>query len=213
MIRFHKVSKMYHHKPVLQQVSFALEKGELAFLTGHSGAGKSTLLRLITALDKPSVGHIYVNQQNITDITHHKIPYLRRQIGLVFQDHRLLTDRTVFENVALPLHICRLSPNETDYRVHAALDKVQLLNKAKCYIQTLSGGEQQRVGLARAIVNRPTILLADEPTGNLDPKLSTDIMKLFTTFRDLGVTVLIATHDLTLINQHRRLCLQEGRLV
>lgn len=212
MIQFEQVSKIYHNRPALQQVNFTLDKGELAFLTGPSGAGKSTLLRLIAMLDKPSTGRVLLEGQDVGRLARTQIPYLRRQIGLVFQDHRLLTDRTVFENVGLPLKICGLTPAQIPYRVHAALDKVELLHKADCYVDHLSGGEQQRVGLARAIVNRPSVLLADEPTGNLDPELSTRIMDLFTTFSALGVTILIATHDVALIEKHRVLHLREGRL-
>lgn len=213
MIQFQQVSKMYRHQPALQQINFTLEKGELAFLVGPSGAGKSTLLRLAGTLDKPSAGQVIVDGKDLGALPKSKIPYIRRRIGLIFQDHRLLLDHNVFENVALVLRISGLNSVEIPYRVHAALDKVGLLRKEKCAIQTLSGGEKQRVGLARAIVNRPAVLLADEPTGNLDPALSQKMMALFTTFSALGVTVLIATHDVALIAQHRVLRLQEGRLV
>jgi cell division transport system ATP-binding protein len=215
MIHFDNVSKRYSggHE-ALSQVSFHLNRGEMAFLTGHSGAGKSTLLKLIMMMERPSVGQVLIGGQNINRLPRRKIPYIRRHIGVVFQNHQLLFDRTVYDNVALPLEIASVSPREQGRRVRAALDKVGLLNKEKMNPIQLSGGEQQRIGIARAVVNKPPILLADEPTGNLDPKLSEDIMRLFAQFNQVGVTVLIASHDLTLISHlnYRVLQLQEGRL-
>ncbi len=216
MIRFDKVGKRYPGgREALQGVSFHLAAGEMAFLTGHSGAGKSTLLKLIALLERPSYGQVFVNGRNVSRAGRRRIPYLRRDIGLIFQDHRLLSDRTVFDNVALPLVIAGHRHQEIRRRVQAALDKVGLLDKARRFPVTLSGGEQQRVGIARAVVNRPPILLADEPTGNLDPALSAEIMDLFRQFNTVGVTVLIASHDLALIRRlgQRILVLDHGRLV
>jgi cell division transport system ATP-binding protein len=187
----------------------------MAFLTGHSGAGKSSLLKLIALIERSNHGQVLVDGQNLARLKNRHIPALRRKIGVVFQNHNLLFDRTVFDNVALPLIIAGSHPSEVGSRVRAALDKVGLLNKDKAYPITLSGGEQQRVGIARAVVNRPPLLLADEPTGNLDPELSQEIMKLFGEFNRVGVTVLIASHDHDLIARldHRLLTLKEGRLV
>ena len=216
MIRFDNVSKGYPDGQMgLDQVSFHLKRGEIAFLTGHSGAGKSTLMKLVMLLERCSSGEISVGGHNLNKLKNHKIPYFRRNIGVVFQDHQLLFDRTVFENVALPLIIAGYSPNDCAGRVRAALDMVGLLTKEKSYPQTLSGGQQQRVGLARAVVNRPALILADEPTGNLDPQLSSEIMKLFESFNQVGSTVLVASHDLALVARmkHRILTLDEGRLV
>ncbi len=216
MIRFTNVSKRYPggHE-ALSNLSFHLSPGEMAFLTGHSGAGKSTLLKLIALIERPSGGQVVVNGQNLTKVSRRKIPYHRRDIGIIFQDHRLLFDRTVFDNVALPLVIAGYSRDEIGRRVRAALDKVGLLKKEKVYPITLSGGEQQRVGIARAVINKPPLLLADEPTGNLDPELSREIMGIFEEFNRVGVTVLIASHDLALIRQmkHRMLRLDQGRMV
>jgi cell division transport system ATP-binding protein len=216
MIRFTNVSKRYPggHE-ALTDVSFHLAPGEMAFLTGHSGAGKSTLLKLIALIERPSGGQVIVNGQNLAKVSRRKIPYHRRDIGIIFQDHRLLFDRTVFDNVALPLVIAGYSRDEIGRRVRAALDKVGLLKKEKVYPITLSGGEQQRVGIARAVINKPPLLLADEPTGNLDPELSREIMGIFEEFNRVGVTVLIASHDLMLIEQMqaRRLTLDQGRMV
>jgi cell division transport system ATP-binding protein len=186
----------------------------MAFLTGHSGAGKSTLLKLIALIERSSHGQVWVNNQNLTRLPKWKVPYYRRKIGLVFQDHNLLHDRTVFDNVALPLIIAGENHREIGRRVRAALDKVGLLNKERSLPIALSGGEQQRVGIARAVVNRPPVLLADEPTGNLDPDLSREIMHLFEQFNQVGVTVFIASHDLELINRmgHRHITLHQGRL-
>ena len=216
MIKFQQVSKAYRGgRQALQKVDFHLRRGEMAFLGGHSGAGKSTLLKLICAIERPTDGRISFNGHDITRIPNQDIPFLRRNIGIVFQDHRLLMDRTVYDNVALPMRIESISENEIKRRVSAALDKTDLLDKARCLPSQLSGGEQQRVGIARAIVTKPPLLLADEPTGNLDPQLSADIMGLFEDFNRIGTTVMIASHDLALIARlhHRILRLQDGRLV
>jgi len=215
MIKFTGVYKRYTNQyEALSGLSFELAKGEMAFLTGHSGAGKSTLLKLIALIERATHGQVLVNDQNLTRLPQGKIPYYRRQIGLVFQDHNLLHDRTVFDNVALPLVIAGENHREIGRRVRAALDKVGLLNKERNLPIALSGGEQQRVGIARAVVNRPPILLADEPTGNLDPDLSRDIMHLFEQFNQVGVTVFIASHDLDLIKTlpYRQVILHKGRL-
>ena len=215
MIRFQGVGKQYPggHE-ALRSVSFQVDPGELVFLTGHSGAGKSTVLRLIPLLERPSFGRIELNGIDLAQVSRRRIPYVRRRVGMIFQDHRLLEDRTVYENVALPLAIAGVPRREMGRRVRAALDKVNLLRHENAYPVTLSGGEQQRVGIARAVVTRPPILLADEPTGNLDPELSEEIMGLFESFNRVGVTVLIASHDLGLIQRlgYRYLSLAEGRL-
>jgi len=202
MIRFDNVSKRYPggHE-ALSNVSFHLPRGEMAYLTGHSGAGKSTLLKLIALIERPSRGNLVLDGINLSSVANRKIPYIRRNIGIIFQNHHLLYDRTVFDNVALPLIIAGYQHKEIGKRVRASLDQVGLLNKEKSAPITLSGGEQQRVGIARAIVHKPGLLLADEPTGNLDPELSKEIMKLFARFNDVGVTVLIASHDLKLIEE------------
>ncbi len=216
MIRFSHACKRYPggHE-ALSRISFHMPAGQMAFLTGHSGAGKSTLLKLIALLERPSRGQVFVNGQNLARISRRRIPFFRREIGIIFQDHQLLFDRTVFDNVALPLIIAGLPQREIGKRVRAALDKVGLLKKERVYPVTLSGGEQQRVGIARAVVNKPPLLLADEPTGNLDPELSREIMRLFEDFSQVGVTVLIASHDLDLISRlpYRQLTLKEGQLV
>lgn len=216
MIRFLNVSKRYSggHE-ALHNVDLRVAPGEMAFLTGHSGAGKSTLLRLIALIERATRGQIIVGGQNLSRIGRRRIAYYRRNIGMVFQDHRLLMDRTVFDNVALPLVIAGHPHREMVRRVRAALDKVGLLGKERAYPITLSGGEQQRVGIARAVVHKPAILLADEPTGNLDPELSRDIMRLFQQFKQVGVTVLIATHDVELIRSmpQRTLTLRNGALL
>ncbi|MFP8968149.1 cell division ATP-binding protein FtsE [Pokkaliibacter sp. CJK22405] len=215
MIRFDQVSKRYPggHQ-ALSAVSFSIRRGEMAFLTGHSGAGKSTLLKLIMLMERPSAGQVFIGDQNLNTLPASQIPYLRRRIGVVFQNHQLLFDRTVFDNVALPLRISGYDDADIGRRVRAALDKVGLLTKEKLNPIALSGGEQQRVGIARAIVNKPALILADEPTGNLDPELSAEIMRLFEQFNQVGVTMLIASHDLRLIArmQHRVLTLQNGRV-
>jgi cell division transport system ATP-binding protein len=216
MIYFDNVSKRYGEgHDALLNVNFELDVGQMAFLTGHSGAGKSTLLKLIMLIDRPTRGKVSIGGKNSAQISASQIPYLRRQIGVVFQNHQLLFDRSVFDNVALPLQISGMPLKEQGRRVRAALDKVGLLNKEKNMPLALSGGEQQRVGIARAVVNKPAILLADEPTGNLDPELSSEIMQLFQDFKRVGVSVLIATHDIALINSMTCpiLELSEGRLV
>lgn len=202
MIHFDNVSKRYPggHE-ALSRVSFRLEKGQMAYLTGHSGAGKSTLLKLIAVIERPSRGQIILDGVNIGTISNRRVPYVRRNIGIIFQNHHLLYDRPVFDNVAMPLVILGYRHREIQKRVRAALDQVGLLKKEKSQPITLSGGEQQRVGIARAIVHKPALLLADEPTGNLDPELSLEIMKLFGRFNQVGTSVLIASHDLDLIHQ------------
>lgn len=215
MIHFERVSKVYSGgRPALQNISFSLEKGEMAFLTGHSGAGKSTLLRLICGLDRANDGRVLLNGHDVGQLKKQDIPFLRRHIGMIFQDHQLLMDHTIFDNIAIPLIILGKSVEEIRRRVSAALDKVGLMDKMKCYPIQLSGGEQQRVGIARAIVNKPMILLADEPTGNLDDKLSKDILKLFEELNQTGATVLMATHNMGLIRRkhHRIINLSQGRL-
>jgi cell division transport system ATP-binding protein len=216
MITFDRVSKRYEEgHEALSEVSVEIRQDEMVFLTGHSGAGKSTLLRLIMLIERPSRGQLIVDGQNLAKVGERGIPRHRRNIGVVFQNHQLLFDRTVFHNVALPLVIGGYEQREIGRRVRAALDKVGLLSKERALPVTLSGGEQQRVGIARAVVARPRILLADEPTGNLDPLLSAEIMQLFEAFSQVGVTVLIASHDLALISRmrHRILTLRGGRLV
>jgi cell division transport system ATP-binding protein len=214
VIEFERVSRRFGDQDALRNLNLTLEKGEMAFLTGHSGAGKSTLLRLLLLLDRPSGGDIRVNGESTSNIRSRRVPRSRRRFGVVFQDHRLLFDRSVHDNVALPLLMAGFSPTDTARRVRAALDKVGLLSHERANPAVLSGGEQQRVGIARAVVARPEFLIADEPTGNLDPKLSTEIMALFEAFNQVGVTVLVATHDLPLISRrrHRIVTLQEGRL-
>lgn len=215
MIRFQQVSKAYRGgQQALQKVSFHLPKGDMAFLTGHSGAGKSTLLKLLCAIERPSDGQILFNGHDISRIDRKDIPFLRRHIGVIFQDHKLLMDRSVFDNVALPLRIEQANESDIKKRVSAALDKVGLLDKSACLPIQLSGGEQQRVGIARAVVNRPQVLIADEPTGNLDAALSAQIMDLFRQFNQVGVTVLMATHDTSLLNSYdmRRFDLNRGHL-
>ncbi len=216
MIQFEQVSKIYPGgRMALEQVSFGLKPGDMAFLTGHSGAGKSTLLKLITAIERPSTGRVVIHGQDIARLKRHDVPYLRRNIGIIFQDHNLLMDRSVYENLALPLVIEGFKSSEISKRVEGALDMVGLGDKAAYAPIQLSGGEQQRVGIARAVINRPPLLLADEPTGNLDPKLSMDILRLFETLNASGTTVLIATHDLGLIARmrYRTLTLRQGRMV
>ena len=215
MIRFDNISKRYPSGlEALKRVNFELEAGEMAFLTGPSGAGKSTLLKLLMLMERPSSGTLLINGKNLNRLSRSLIPSYRRQIGVVFQNHQLLSDRSVFENVALPLQISGYPSSETGRRVRAALDGVGLLGKESHNPLTLSGGEQQRVGIARAVVHKPKILLADEPTGNLDPTLSAEIMALFRRFQSVGVTILIATHDINLINSldHRIMHLEDGIL-
>lgn len=215
MISFSNVGKKYPDgHEALKDVSFSMHRGEMAFLTGHSGAGKSTLLKLMMLMERANTGKIIVGDQDLSQISQRQVPYYRRHVGVVFQNHRLLYDRSVFDNVALPLEISGAPPKEIGKRVRAALDKVGLLSKERLTPIQLSGGEQQRVGIARAVVNKPPVLLADEPTGNLDPKLSGEIMRLFEAFNQVGVTVLIASHDLALIHsmRYRVIELEQGRI-
>ncbi|MBB1268522.1 cell division ATP-binding protein FtsE [Shewanella sp. SR44-3] len=216
MIQFEKVSKVYSGgQTALSEVNFHLRQGEMAFLTGHSGAGKSTLLKLITVIERASAGRVAINGYDIARIGPKHVPFLRRHIGMIFQNHHLLMEKSVFDNVALPLIIEGFSHGEIRKRVAGALDMVGLYGKERHLPIMLSGGEQQRVGIARAIVNKPPLLLADEPTGNLDPKLSMDILRLFETFNDAGTSVLIATHDLGLIARmkYRTFTLRQGRML
>jgi cell division transport system ATP-binding protein len=215
LIRIEDVSKRYPGgQDALKGLSLHVEKGEMVFVTGHSGAGKSTLLRLIALIDRPTGGQVIVDGQNTRRVSRRKIPAYRRQIGMVFQDHKLLYDRPVFDNVALPLVIAGLGHREAGRKVRAALDQVSLLNKENQSPEALSSGEQQRVGIARAIVSRPKVLIADEPTGNLDPDLSLEVMRIFRRFNEVGVTLLIASHDIALIDQLgcRRIALANGAL-
>jgi len=216
MIQFDRVSKRYEEgHDALREISIDIGRDEMVFLTGHSGAGKSTLLRLIMLMDRPTRGKVLIDGCDLAKVGSRSVPGHRREIGVVFQNHQLLFDRSVFDNVALPLVIAGYDQREVGRRVRAALDKVGLLERERALPITLSGGEQQRVGIARAVVGRPKILLADEPTGNLDPALSADVMQLFEEFNRVGVTVLIASHDLGLISQlhHRTITLRDGRLV
>lgn len=215
MITFKNVSKRYADGYIaLNNIDLAVESGEMVFLTGHSGAGKSTLLKLIAAIERPTSGVISISGQNIAQLKPAAIPYLRRKLGFIFQDHKLLFDRNVFENVLLPLQISNFDNNTAASRARAALDKVGLLKKEKVMPITLSGGERQRLCIARAVVHRPIILIADEPTGNLDVEYARDIMTMFKSFNQVGVTVLIATHDASLLEdtQHRILSLKQGKL-
>lgn len=216
MIEFHNVTKRYEGGyEALTNVSLQLDDGEMAFITGHSGAGKSTLLKIIALIEKPTRGQALLNRINLNTVARQRIPYIRRNIGIIFQDHQLLFDRPVFDNVALPLQIQGYRPQEIAKRTRAALDKVGLRHKEKSMPITLSGGEQQRVGIARAVVHKPMLLLADEPTGNLDPVLSREIMQIFIDFNQVGVTVLVASHDLGLIEEldKPRLTLNRGQLI
>ncbi len=215
MIRFERVSKIYPGgNRALTDVSFAIERGSMVFLTGHSGAGKSTLLRLIMILERASRGQVIVNNRDLGKTPNRLVPVIRQGTGMIFQDHKLLKDKTVADNVALPLMIAGLKYSDIRKRVRAALDKVGLLDKEKAWPLTLSGGEQQRVGIARAIVSMPPLLLADEPTGNLDPGLSRELFAVFREVSEQGVTVLIASHNLDLIRETRKrvLVLSNGRL-
>lgn len=215
MIKFNQVYKRYPGGfEALKNLSFDINEGEMVYLSGHSGAGKTTLLKLIAAIERPTTGSVIIKGQNIKTLKSSALPYLRRNLGLIFQDHKLLFDRSVFDNVMLPLQICGFDHRESTKRVHAALDKVGLLKREKANPIALSGGEQQRLCIARAIVNRPTILLADEPTGNLDADYSNEIMKIFQSFHQVGVTLLISTHDDTVLKQlpGRVLTLNKGEL-
>lgn len=216
MIRFDHVSKRYAEGIyALKDVSFELVAGEMVFLTGHSGAGKTTMLRLVLMLEQATRGQVIVNQTNLSALSMRASPQVRQSIGMIFQDHKLLRNKSVFDNVALPLLIAGLRYAEIRKRVRAALDKVGLLHREKSWPMALSGGEQQRVGIARAIVSMPPILLADEPTGNLDPDLSAELFNLFRQLNQQGVTVLIASHDLSLIRRmgKRVLILSQGSMI
>jgi cell division transport system ATP-binding protein len=215
VIRFDQVYMRYPNgREALSGVSFQVEAGELVFLTGHSGAGKSSILKLIALIERPTRGQVFIDNQNTASVRHRGIPRFRQRIGVVFQDHKLLSDRPIAENVALPLIVAGVPRREIDKRVRAALDQVGLLSKERCRPLELSSGEQQRVGIARAIVAKPMLLIADEPTGNLDPDLAREVMELFKRFNDVGVTVVVATHDVHLIDRFeaRRIVLEEGRL-
>ena len=216
MIRFEQVGKRYPNGHVgLHEISFRVPRGEIMFVTGHSGAGKSTLLRLILAMERPTSGKLLLGGQDVSHISTAQIPFLRRQIGVVFQNHQLLNDRSVFDNVALPMQILGLPKPEIARRVEEALERVNLKEKAQDLPSDLSTGQQQRVGIARAVVHRPALLLADEPTGNLDPRLASEIMAVFEDINRLGTTVLVASHDLALIARmrHRMITLQRGRII
>lgn len=216
MIRFDRVAKRYPNGHIgLHELTVHVRRGEFLFVTGHSGAGKSTMMRLLLAMERPTAGKLLLAGQDLGKIRNSQIPFLRRQIGVVFQNHQLLFDRSVFDNVALPLHILGLSKEEVNARVSLALERVSLKDKAMQSPSDLSTGQQQRVGIARAIVHQPALLLADEPTGNLDPKLAAEIMAVFEEINRLGTTVIIASHDLPLIARmrHRMLTLQRGRLI
>ena len=214
MITFERVGKRYPNgREALSDVSFQIEAGEMVFLTGHSGAGKSSVLKLIALLERPSRGFVTVNGINTSKLSSRKIPQFRRQVGVVFQDHKLLMDRPVFDNVALPLIVADTPMREVDKRVRAALDQVGLLGKERVYPTELSVGEQQRVGIARAVISKPPILIADEPTGNLDSALALEVMRLFQRFAEVGVTLLIASHDMQLVNEFgkRQIMLSDGK--
>ena len=216
MILFEEVRKSYYTgQQALQNISFRLEDGEMVYLRGRSGAGKSSLLKLINLVERPSMGRIMVDDISLGGLSERGMQLYRRRIGMIFQDYRLINSRTVYDNVALPLVICGRPPEEVQKRAMASLDLVGLLEKRNYYPLQLSGGEQQRVGIARAVVNRPRIILADEPTGNLDHDLSLEILKLFLRFNRSGVTVIIATHDNTLVSAcpRRQLVLESGRLI
>lgn len=214
MISFKKVCKSYPGSPeILKDIDLEISEGELVFVTGPSGAGKTTLLKLISALEKPSSGSIIFEGQSLSKLKNKDIPILRRRFGMIFQDHKLLYDRNCFENVALPLEINNMSKADTYRRVRAALDKVDLLQKEKIMPITLSGGEQQRLAIARAIVSRPSILIADEPTANLDKEYAEEIMNIFYSFQQVGVTVIISTHEIPVTNiNFKRLQLNGGAI-
>ncbi|TXK59721.1 cell division ATP-binding protein FtsE [Alkalisalibacterium limincola] len=216
LLRFDNVSKRYAggHE-ALSEVSFSMAEGEMLFVTGHSGAGKSTLLRLIHLSERPSRGAVLINERNLNKVRGRGVALQRRRVGIVFQDHRLLTDRSVFENVAMPLVIAGVPRAEIDKRVRVVLEKVGLGEREKATPLELSSGEQQRVGIARAVVGRPALLVADEPTGNLDPQLAAEVMQLFASLPAAGTSVLVASHDLALVKRMRKrvLVLDHGRLV
>lgn len=218
MITFADVGKVYPcgQCSALQNISFTIDKEEVVFLTGHSGAGKSTVLRIISGLEKATAGRVYFEKQDVTSISRSELPFYRRHIGMIFQDHKLMMNRTVAENVALPLLIREHSMAYALPLVEQALSRVGILSKINAYPQYLSAGEQQRVGIARAMIGKPDVLLADEPTGNLDRALSIEILELFLALnREEGMTVVMATHDLELVSLANRRCLelQNGRLV
>lgn len=216
MLRLQSVFKRYPNgREALSNLSLDIEAGEMVFLTGHSGAGKSTLLKLLALIERATRGAVLVNGQNLATISRRKLPAYRRQLGMVFQDHKLLADRSIFDNVALPLVVAGATPRDIGKRVRAALDQVGLLKYENARPVELSTGEQQRVGLARAVVSKPPLLIADEPTGNLDPDLSLEVMNIFRRFQEVGVTVLIASHNVQLIDRFkaRRIHLEGGRLV
>lgn len=215
-IRFQSVAKRYPNgREALVNLTLDIASGEMVFLTGHSGAGKSTLLKILALIERPTRGSVIVNGQNLSTITRRKIPAYRRQLGMVFQDHKLLADRSIYDNVSLPLVVANVSPRDIGKRVRAALDQVGLLKYEQARPVELSTGEQQRVGLARAVVTKPPLLIADEPTGNLDPDLSLEVMNIFRRFQEVGVTVLIASHNVQLIDHFkaRRIHLEGGRLI
>ena len=216
MIRFQNVFKRYPNgREALINLSLDVASGEMVFLTGHSGAGKSTLLKLLALIERPTRGSLVVNGQYLATVNRSKIPAYRRQLGMVFQDHKLLADRSIFDNVSLPLVVANTAPRDVAKRVRAALDQVGLLKYEQARPVELSTGEQQRVGLARAVVTKPPLLIADEPTGNLDPDLSLEVMNIFRRFQEVGVTVLIASHNVQLIEHFkaRRIHLEGGRLI
>ena len=215
-IRFEGVGKSYAEgREALGEVSFEVEAGEMMFVTGHSGAGKSTLLRLLALIERPSEGRIEAFGQDLSKVRRRQLPAYRRRLGLVFQDHRLLVDRNAFENIALPMVLDGFGADEIAPRVARALDQVGLGGRERALPSELSTGEQQRLGIARALVAKPQLLLADEPTGNLDPKLATEIMALFVSLKEQGTTVIIASHDLPLIQRMRKrtLVLDRGRMI
>ena len=216
VLRFDNVSKQYPGGRVaLEDVSFAMSPGEMLFITGHSGAGKSTLLKLVQLAERPSRGTVLFGERNLLKVRGRKVPLHRRSIGVVYQDHRLLADRTVGENVALPLVLRGMGRSEAGKRVRAALDRLGLGDRDKAFPTQLSAGEQQRVGIARAIVAEPALLIADEPTGNLDPTLSAEIMALFASLPERGTAVMVASHDLHLVKRMKKrvLVLDHGHLV
>jgi cell division transport system ATP-binding protein len=215
VILFERVTKRYPNgREALRAATFSIDRGEMVFLTGRSGAGKSTVLKLIAMLERPTRGTVVVNGQNLGALKSRHLPAYRRSLGVVFQEHRLLDDRPVFDNVALPLAVAGASSAEMGKRVRAALDQVGLLSKERLLPQELSVGEQQRVGIARAVVAKPAVLIADEPTGNLDPDLSLEVMRLFRRFQDVGVTVIVATHDLHVVHEfgQRTIILDDGAI-
>jgi cell division transport system ATP-binding protein len=216
VIHFDSVSKRYPEgREALIDVTFRVGAGEMVFVTGHSGAGKTTLLKLVTAIERPNAGAIEVHGRNLVRLRHRDIPRLRRDLGMVFQDHRLLMDRSVADNIALPLVIAGIPRDERAKRVRSALEKVGLAGRGKNAPSGLSTGEQQRVGIARAIVGRPSLIVADEPTGNLDPQLSEEIMRLFLDLKQTGITILVASHDLSLLKRmkQRVVVLDHGHLI